>query len=297
MEPQSEQSTLYTPHIYRVIALINDNLGEQLDLEALAEAAYFSPYHFHRIFTRIMGETPNVYVNRLRVERAANLLIRNPSLSITEIALMTGFSSSAAFARSFKQYFGRSASEWKIHYQQMIAGRDTANTELCQKVVKNVQVKPMPRFHVAYVISLLDGYAFHQIDEAWFRLSTWAAARDLLTPDTIALEVSYDNPDITPASKCRYYACLTVPDQVVADDVVGVMEIPAGKCGVYRFQGPRADIQPTYKALFSAWLPSSGYQPPYDDPRRPCYAICGLQPEQPEQDVFCMDMCIPVIAR
>ena len=297
MEIQDELHTLYTPHIYRAIAFITENLGERLDLEALAEAAYFSPYHFHRIFTRILGETPNVYVNRLRVERAANLLIRNPSLSITEIALTTGFSSSAAFARSFKQYFGRSASEWKIHYQQTIAGRNVVDTALCQQVEANVQIKQMPRFYVAYVVSLLDGYAFHQIDEAWLRLCTWASARDLLTPDTLAIEVSYDNPDITPASKCRYYACLTVPDRIVADNVVGVMEIPAGKCGVFRFQGPRADIQPTYRALYSAWLPRSGYQPPYDEPRRPCYAICGLEPEQPEQDVFCMDICIPVVPR
>jgi AraC family transcriptional regulator len=65
----------------------------------------------------MIGETPNVFVNRLRVEKAANMLQKNPLLSITDIAFDCGFSSSAAFARSFKQYFGISASKWRKAHQ------------------------------------------------------------------------------------------------------------------------------------------------------------------------------------
>lgn len=285
----------YTSHIYRVIDFINRNLSEPLNLDLLAQEAYFSPYHFHRIFTSIMGETPNAYVNRLRVERCANHLIRNPPLSITDIALITGFSSSAAFARSFKQNFGLSASEWRVYHKQEVESRDTRDRTLCKNLELNVRVRQMPGFHVAYTASLMDGYNLDTIDTAWQALCRWAAARDLLTPDNTLMEVSYDNPNVTPPHQCRYYACIEVPQHIPPDNVVGIMDIPAGKCAVYRFEGTQKEIQPTYKALYASWLPRNGYQPPYENPRRPCYAIFGLEPEDHPDGLISMDFCIPVV--
>ncbi len=84
-----EQSTT---RLNRVMLFINDNLAEKLTLEMLAKEACFSPYHFHRIFTAIIRETPNAYINRVRLERAANMLQSNPGMSITDIAFATGFS-------------------------------------------------------------------------------------------------------------------------------------------------------------------------------------------------------------
>ncbi len=47
----------------------------------------------------------------------------------------------------------------------------------------------------------------------------------------------YDNPDITPYHKCRYYACVTVPDQIPSDETVRIMDIAAGRYATYRFRG------------------------------------------------------------
>jgi AraC family transcriptional regulator len=60
-----------------------------------------------------MGETLQVFVHRLRLERAAQLLVFDRLRSISDIALDCGFSSSSAFARAFKGAFGVSASEWR----------------------------------------------------------------------------------------------------------------------------------------------------------------------------------------
>ena len=90
----------YKSRISRVIKYIDDNLNKELSLETLADAACFSPFHFHRIFNAIVGETPGDFVKRLRIEKAANQLIYFNDQPITQIALNCGYSSSASFARA-----------------------------------------------------------------------------------------------------------------------------------------------------------------------------------------------------
>ncbi|KPK78515.1 MAG: hypothetical protein AMS25_14940 [Gemmatimonas sp. SM23_52] len=103
----------YTARINRVIDYIDAHIDQDLSLQTLARVASFSPYHFHRIFGALMGETLSHFIQRLRIERAATMLIHNPKKSITQVAFDCGFSGSAAFARAFREAFGMSASQWR----------------------------------------------------------------------------------------------------------------------------------------------------------------------------------------
>ena len=89
----------YVGRINRVIDFIEENIDTELTLETLAKVANFSRFHFHRIFSALVGETLNGFVRRLRLERAASMLIAHPKETITQIALACGFSSSAGFTR------------------------------------------------------------------------------------------------------------------------------------------------------------------------------------------------------
>jgi AraC family transcriptional regulator len=104
----------YASRINRVIDYIEAHIDKDLSLEALAEVACFSRYHFHRLFGAITGEPLGQFIQRIRVEKAASKLIHNPKKSITQIAFECGFSGSAAFARAFKEAFGMSAREWRV---------------------------------------------------------------------------------------------------------------------------------------------------------------------------------------
>ena len=101
----------YVERVNLALHYIHENLDDPLDLQKIAMASCFSKYHFHRIFLALMGETVNDYVGRKRLERAANRLIFRKKLSITKVAVMSGFSSSANFAKAFKLYFGISPSQ------------------------------------------------------------------------------------------------------------------------------------------------------------------------------------------
>ena len=55
MKPDTEQT--YRKRILRVLVYLQQHLGEELSLEELAAVAQFSPYHFHRIFRGMVGES------------------------------------------------------------------------------------------------------------------------------------------------------------------------------------------------------------------------------------------------
>jgi transcriptional regulator GlxA family with amidase domain len=76
-----------------------------LDVAALARIALMSTAHFTREFARAFGETPHLYLQRRRIERAMTLL-RHSSMPITDIALAVGFSSLGTFGRTFRRIVG-----------------------------------------------------------------------------------------------------------------------------------------------------------------------------------------------
>lgn len=69
---KSETRSFYHQAVRRTVERIIAGLDEALDLELLARAAALSPFHFHRVFRGMIGETPLELHRRLRLERAAH---------------------------------------------------------------------------------------------------------------------------------------------------------------------------------------------------------------------------------
>src|SRR6185295_12090368 len=97
----------------RVIDHIRGHLADELSLSRLARVAAFSPFHFHRVFRAITGETVFGFIQRLRIEKAAAALRDHPDHMVLAIALDHGFASAATFARAFRARFGMSATAWR----------------------------------------------------------------------------------------------------------------------------------------------------------------------------------------
>jgi AraC family transcriptional regulator len=83
-----------------------------LTLEQLAERAGWSPFHLHRTFSEMVGETPKGYSLRLRLERAAARLVSTRD-SVLDIALATGFRSHEVFTRAFRRQFGQTPASYR----------------------------------------------------------------------------------------------------------------------------------------------------------------------------------------
>lgn len=85
----------------RVMKYIDQNFTEEISLDKLAAVAGYSKYHFSRIFKKYHNMSTVQYISRKRIKLAERLLI-DPELSITEVAMRSGFSSLTTFNRIFK---------------------------------------------------------------------------------------------------------------------------------------------------------------------------------------------------
>ncbi|MEO0605624.1 MAG: AraC family transcriptional regulator, partial [Myxococcota bacterium] len=103
----------YVARVQRVQDYVEQHIAEPLTLPQLAKVAHFSPFHFHRIFAALVGETPSAYVRRIRLEKAASTLQLNEGVSITEVALDCGWQETSSFSRAFRRHFGVPATQWR----------------------------------------------------------------------------------------------------------------------------------------------------------------------------------------
>ena len=291
----------YLGRLNRVLDYIRSNITGDLCLETLAQVANFSPYHFHRLFSAIVGETVNTFIRRVRLQTAASQLMYNPKKTITRIATDCGFSSPSSFARDFRQTYDMSASQFRAGGQDSIAkvrevlsqegnvfsGRAPSKQERTPMEF-SVEVKEMPEFHVAYIRNV---GAFNQIGECFERLGRWAGPRGLLQfPETSFIGIYYDSPDVTPVGKLRSDACLTVPVGTPVDGEVGTMIIPGGKFAVAHVEIDLTQYTEAWDRLIGDWLPRSGYQP--DD--RLCYELYLNDPESHPEKKHIVEICEPI---
>ncbi len=94
------------------LAFAARHLDEDLSLDALAARTGLSAYHLHRIFATTVGETPKQFTLRLRLGRAAAVLLSG-SDTVLDIALACGFQSHEVFCRAFRRRFGMSPSAYR----------------------------------------------------------------------------------------------------------------------------------------------------------------------------------------
>jgi AraC family transcriptional regulator len=91
---------------------IDAHVSERLRLERIAALAHVSPFHFLRMFARVVGLTPHQYLVRARLRRAAELLAE-PERRISDIALEVGFGDLSNFVRTFHRAAGMSPGSFR----------------------------------------------------------------------------------------------------------------------------------------------------------------------------------------
>jgi AraC family transcriptional regulator len=96
----------------RSLELMRARISEDISLDDLATEAQLSPFHFARMFKQSLGVPPRVYLTRLRVEKACELL-ENTDLPVTEIAFEVGYSSNQVLARVFLKHRRMSPSDYR----------------------------------------------------------------------------------------------------------------------------------------------------------------------------------------
>lgn len=291
----SDQSKkTYAEKTDKILDYIHAHISEDLTLDKLATEACFSPFHFHRIFLSITGETPRDYIERCKLERAANRLCTLPERSMIETALESGYSSVSTFSRAFKKYHGVSPSEFLrqhiLDYHSINVSQTKRRHVYTEEDFTTISFRILPGYHYAYK-QVFSGYS-NGIPSSWSRLLKYAETHNLLSSNTIYFGIPFDNPGITPREKCRYRACISVNElfeQTKGD--IRTASISPARYVVLPFKGRREDITDAYALLYGGWLPQSGYIP--DD--KPTLELYPPELHRCGMEVMEYEIAIPIV--
>ncbi len=306
---------------------INQTPAEGLNLEAIAQAACLSEFHFHKVFKVVVGETVADYIRRLKLEKSLGIFFYYKQTSITEVAMALGFSSSQNLAKAFKKQFKYTPSDIKsltsIEQLKSIIGQyrkdgnaleistlysqvsssDCLDTDFMTSQNSNtlldgtrpldegllsLTVAALPERNV--IFKRLIGEYGNGVQEASMELQSFANENKLATGDPVL--INWDNPKITPSEKCRTDICLTLLGKCDNAAPYHTQLIEAGHYAVMRGQlSQDHQYEQAWQKLFEQIFAKG-----YELKDKPCFKVMHIQSSQPQQGIFDVSFCAAIEA-
>ncbi|MGN7512383.1 AraC family transcriptional regulator [Aeromonas salmonicida] len=211
-----------------------------LSIEALADRACLSLYHFHRVFTAVAGEAPGEMCRRLRMQRAAWQLCYTDA-SVTTIALGAGLASSQAFAKAFRRHYGCTPGAFRRdksknghllskdgHASDRLLPYAEDHSSARSNTMKTIEMDARTLAYIRVTGPYGEGY-----DPVCDQLHQWASARGLA--QGVWIFIYHDNPEVTPPAQCRTDIGVTVSAGTVGAGEVEIQLIPAGRYAQSRY--------------------------------------------------------------
>ena len=271
--PESDTQIDYKIRVDKVFKYIDAHLDGEISLGGVSEAASFSPYHFHRVFKAVTGETLGGYVTRRRMEKAAADLLHKPLL-LTEIFQKYGFSDHASFTRTFRKFYKMSPTEFRKQNQhrfskisQVLSKIGQAYPEMDKYLrvidgLKNwinmnakIEIKKTKKQHLACVSCI----GHQNLAGAYQKIIRWATPLGLLAEHSKMVTVYHDSFKVTDALKVRMDACILLDGSVNVSNEITSAILPGGKHIVGSFEIGLDDFEQSWTGLF-LWMNEHGYK-------------------------------------
>ncbi|MEW8322233.1 MAG: AraC family transcriptional regulator [Candidatus Thiodiazotropha taylori] len=262
----------YRQRVIRVIEYIHDHLDDDLNINLLADVAFMSPYHFHRIYREMARETLNATIRRLRLQRAAVELI-NSTKPILRIATLATYGSPEAFTRAFTHQFGESPTEYReSRHHRKVSEPFVAMLPSEREEYRDMYNVEIVDFKPVNLIGYSHQGDYMEIGRTFEKLFVYASSHNLLSDKTRSIGLYFDDPKTVEQNRLRAFAAISVTDQTdlpEGDEVPDSNQIPGGTCVSLLFKGSYAELEKPYDWLFGQWLPQSGYEaadfPPFEE--------------------------------
>lgn len=295
----------YIQRINKVLLFIDKHLESDLSLESVSNVAFYSPFHLHRLFKAITNETLNAYITRKRIEKAVYQLLHKKDLTISEIALQTGFNSNSSFTRTFTKLYGMSPSTFRKTTTKKISKIGKADSKngkadlISQEYLYNIihlktwinmqakiEIKEMPKLNLAYLTHI----GVNGLEDSFERIVKWARSKALLgADDANIVRIFHDSFKITDERKVRMSIGVSTKHPVKPEGEIGSTTVEQGKCIVGRFEIEPKDFETSWDGLF-IWMNEQGYK---KAERNPYEIYYNNYKEHPLKKCI-VDLCIPI---
>jgi AraC family transcriptional regulator len=302
MDLSARNRERYRHRLAPVVDYVRENLDEALTVEELARVVHFSPYHFHRLYSAVMGETVGELVRRVRLERAVQIMRTVPRRPLSRVAAQAGFSSASDFSRSFRRRYGLAPSRWDR--RSPLAAYPGESTD-CEpdpllgvmapladedpRAPVEVQLQTIPAATLAYVRvdrPMVPG----NLTRGCRTLSAWLRADSVHHGGLLGL--SWDQLGVTPPDQVRYDLACPIPADVEPPQPVLVRRMQELTVATARARGSLARVAHVWDHLYMQWLPGSRFEPF----NFPAFERYRDWPGSMDGDQWDLDCCIPVTA-
>ncbi|MEP5340169.1 MAG: helix-turn-helix domain-containing protein [Algibacter sp.] len=295
----------YISRINKALNFIDNNLDSELSLNTISKIVFYSPFHFHRIFKAIIGETLNTYITRRRIEKSASSLIYKKTLSVSEIAITYGFKDHSSFTRAFKKFYGVSPVEFRKNTPRKYSkickteSKNSKNNLILEEYICNInnhlnwikmnatiEIKTLPELHFASITHI----GVNDIDHVFSRLITWATPKGLMDdPKVKTAIIFHDSFKITDHNKVRMNICLLTNKAFTPEGEITTSIIKKGKYIVGRFEIESKDFEKAWTSLF-VWMNDKGYKKADNNP----FEIFQNDNREHPEHKFIVNLHIPI---
>jgi len=241
----------YDDRLDRVRRHIAENLTGDLGLDALADVAAMSRFHWHRLWRAITGETLAETVRRARLNRAAVLVVRSAE-PMARVAALCGYPNTGSFARAFRAVHGitPTAARASNRLPPPLLPPDRKDLPMI-----DVTLRDEPAFVVA---ALPHKGPYHEIGNTLMAHAKLAGETGLMPRLGPGIGLYYDDPSTVPPEELRSHAGCQVADDGALPEGFDRVEVPAGRVAVALYKGPYDGIPAAWSAAYGDWLPGSG---------------------------------------
>lgn len=273
----------YERRLRRVLDHIHDHPTGDLSLDALADVAALSRFHFHRVYNAVVGETAANTVRRMRLHRAAVALVQGTD-PISTIAKRVGYPQLASFTRAFSGHYGLTPAAFRNRgelrpFPLLLAKKGplmfpvTTRTDPARRLAAVPHKGPYP-----------------EINRAFEKLGSTVASRGFYGSFGHMVGVYYDSPADTKPADLRSHAGLEAPADLPIEAPLEEVTLPPGRHAVLTFTGPYAGLPAAYDQLMGVWLPQSG-ETPADSPM---FEVYLNSPMDTPPEALVTEVCLPL---
>ena len=275
-----------------IMYYIYTHIDTDIYLDDLATRFSINKFYMHKIFKEVFGRNIYETIKSIRLQKASTLLLTNHYSTISDIALLCGYSSQTSFIRAFKERFSMTPTTWRkggdrAYSEELLRSSPYASisTVSFKSLIPDiVKMPPMRAYYIRH-----RGYE-ENIRSTWQKIQAWIFSHD--TESYTMISLFHDNPAVTPLSECQHVACLMLDEHdEVSDSRLPQLTISKGVYAKFDIQGKRGDLLRFIHWVYHEWLPKSDYE----TSTKPPYAIYRKNHHLSEDGAFDMSFYLSII--
>ncbi|SNT11307.1 transcriptional regulator, AraC family [Anaerovirgula multivorans] len=255
----------YVEQINKVQDYIENHLDESLTVKHLSQIASFSEYHFQRIYGFMTGESLYGFIKRIRLEKAAHMLLSDKERPIIDIAMSVGFSNQNSFAKAFKSKYGVCSSSYR-KTNGTVSKTDFVNVYLDNQnmIIAPLKIEIRREQGIKLIYTRYTGP--YKGDSELFsnlfhKLYQWVDQRSLISASSRWFVIYHDFGKETDEDQLRLSVCMSVDRNVAASEDIGIINLHEGQYAVGSFMVEPSEYSKAWYYMYGKWLPTSGHKP------------------------------------